>query len=308
MKEDEPIVLPPHGNALMQTLSMGTDYSTQFFFSLKQQRVVHSSSVNSWHLAFETTEDGSGILINGGIGMAVVRTDKTDFSEIGKGDYEGQLWLQDDPNGKLEESAFGDWNENEKSRDKIYLVRLDQLNEVVKAIKIKSVNIYEYIFEIADIDNGKVLEYKIHKDPTRVYSYFNLQSSQVQGDVEPIKESWDLLFTRYGFTFYDQNPPLPYIVTGVLTNPKATVAKDSLENFYEIESDFLTQCNLVAERDVIGFDWKYYDFDLGIYHIRQDYNFIIKTQGAEYYKLRFLNFYDDNGLKGTPTFEYNQIN
>ncbi len=307
MKKETPYELPAHGDAIHQTMRMGADYGTQFYYDLKNAKIVHTSKVDSWHLAFENTLDGQGIYMNGGAGMALVRTEKTAFDQITAHDCADELWLQDDPSGEQAKSGFGLWNENDMSRDRIYIVRLEPTNEELRTIKLKSVSTAAYEIEVGNIGTGVTTTHKILKDPTRVYSYFNLRTLHDCGTVEPVKESWDFVMTRYGFTFYDQDPPLPYIVTGVLTNPSTTVHKDSLHNFYEIESDFISKCTMIEDRDAIGFDWKYYDFDLGIYHIRQDFNFIIKTQHDEYFKLRFLNFYDDNGLKGTPSFEFKQI-
>jgi hypothetical protein len=307
LKKEEPMTLPPHGDAIFQTLNMGSDYSNQFYYDLTNSKVVHSSKVDSWHLSFESAANSETVFLNGGIGMGLVKTERTDFDNVGWHDCEGETWWQDNPNGKREEAAFGNWNENESARNTIYILRLDATNKNVVTIKLKSVDEYQYQIEVGDIDNGKIGSYTIKKDPTRVYTYFNLEDLEVRADVEPIKESWDLLFTRYGFTFYDQSPPLPYIVTGVLTNPLVKTHKDSLHSFYDIEEDILTNCELKPYRDVIGFDWKYYDFDMGLYHIRKEYNYIIKTQNENYFKMRFSDFYDNNGLKGSPTFEFRQI-
>jgi hypothetical protein len=286
---------------------MGSDYTTQFYYDLTNAKVVHSSKVNSWHLAFESDPESETVFINGGSGMGVVKTDKTDFNDISASDYSGKTWYQDNPNGVREEAAFGLWNENSMSRDKIYIVRLDPTNQNIVTIKLKEVTSTYYKFEIGDLTQGKIGNYMLEKESTRIYTYFNLEDLEERTDIEPVKESWDILLTRYGFTFYDETPPLPYIVTGVLTNPRCTAHKDSLSSFYDIEAEILSRSELSPHRDIIGFDWKYYDFDLGIYHIRQDYNYIIRTQNENYFKLRFLSFYDDNGLKGTPTFEFRQI-
>lgn len=307
LKKETPITLPAQGDAISQSLRMGSDYNTQYYYNLTKGKVVHTSKVNSWHLAFESSKHGEAVLLNGGVGMGVVKTNKTDFDAVEWTDCDGETWYQDNPNGVLEEVAFGDWNADAMSRDKIYIVRLDATSKNVVTIKLKEVTENYYRFQVGNLDKGYLGEFQITKQSTRVFTYFDLHELEEVINVEPVKESWDLLFTRYGFTFYDETPPLPYIVTGVLTNPLSKTFKDSLSSFYEIEESILEHCNLSTNRDVIGYDWKYYDFDLGIYHIRQHYNYIIKTQNEDYFKLRFLSFYDDNGLKGTPTFEFKQI-
>ena len=231
MKEDKPMVLPDQGDAKSQTLSLGADYSTQYYYNLQSGEIVHSSPVNSWHLAFESLSGGEGVFLNCGANMALVPTSKTNFGDINSTDYVGQQWLQDDPNGLVGESALGEWNKDAASRSKIYIVRLDPNNDILKAVRIKSVTNSGYVFEVQDLQTGIYSSHSLPKDFTRDYTYFDLNTLQPVTTVEPLKESWDILFTRYGFTFYDQNPPLPYVVTGVLSILEPQFIRILLMNF-----------------------------------------------------------------------------
>lgn len=306
LKKDESIVLPLAGDASSQTLSLGANYSNQFYYNLKNQEVVHSGPVDSWDLSFDNTKNGFGVYLNGGVGMALVKTNKTNFEDITAQDCEGQVWQQDAPNGNANESAVGYWCENATSKNKIYIIRLDAENSKMRTLRLNNVTDEYYEFEIGEFGVSQTSPCKVYKDVTRVYSYYDLENKSLVTDVEPLKESWDIMFTRYGFTFYDQNPPLPYIVTGVLSNPQTRVFKDSTAEFYQLGPD-LVQGSMSYDRDAIGYDWKTYDFDLGIFHVHQQYNYLIRTQNDELFKLRFLSFYDANGIKGTPTFEFKHI-
>ena len=57
---------------------------------------------------------------------------------------------------------------------------------------------------------------------------------------------------------------------------------------------------------IIGFDWKYYDFNLG-YIIYPDRYYLLKDEDGFYFKIRFIDFYDPSGNKGTATFEYQRL-
>ena len=59
-----------------------------------------------------------------------------------------------------------------------------------------------------------------------------------------------------------------------------------------------------SNRNIIGYDWKTFDIDAGYYTVNENIVYIIKNVDDFYFKLRFIDFYDDNGAKGTPTFEY----
>ena len=65
--------------------------------------------------------------------------------------------------------------------------------------------------------------------------------------------------------------------------------------------------NYTKALDGIGHDWKYYDFDAGIYTIRPNMNYLIRSVTGYYFKLRFTAFYNRDGLKGYPVIEYQRL-
>ncbi len=307
-KKEQPYVLPPKGDASVHTLNMGANYDFQYYYNLKSQQVVHISRVDSWDLAFESSFDGEQVLINGGDNMAVLPTDAHFFSQINETYCEGKQWELDDPKGHKGCSVFGDWNADANTRNKVYVLRMDALGTNYRKIKIKGVTNFGYVIEVADINAAFGTDFYVEKQANSNFTYVDLSLLQVVKNVEPIPQVWDIVFTRYGHTFYDQDPALPYSVTGVLLNPQGTMAlKDSVHDFYNINQDFLSEGSLTADRNIIGFDWKEYDMDKGIYEVKQNYNYIIHTKENNYFKLRFMDFYSDNGIKGSPTFELAQI-
>ncbi|MBI3235467.1 MAG: hypothetical protein HYZ42_15755, partial [Bacteroidetes bacterium] len=61
------------------------------------------------------------------------------------------------------------------------------------------------------------------------------------------------------------------------------------------------------EQDVIGYNWKTYDAASGKYTTRKHVNYIIKSKNGLYYKLRFIDFYNNKGEKGYPKFEFQRL-
>jgi len=55
---------------------------------------------------------------------------------------------------------------------------------------------------------------------------------------------------------------------------------------------------------VIGYEWKYYNFDAALYTIEPGLAYVIRDRDGFYYKLRFIDFYSEGGEKGYPKFEY----
>jgi hypothetical protein len=58
-----------------------------------------------------------------------------------------------------------------------------------------------------------------------------------------------------------------------------------------------------SDVNIIGFDWKSYNFQTAQYTVKPYKNYIVRSRNGLYYKLRFLDFYKD-GIKGNILFEY----
>ena len=127
--------------------------------------------------------------------------------------------------------------------------------------------------------------------------------------VEPQQQTYDLLFTQYTtMLFTDQGIPYPYLVTGVLLNRSIVeIAVDSTTDFFSITHDLALSVSYTKALDAVGYDWKYYSFKTGVYTIRPKLSYIIHGVSGLYYKLRFVGFYNKDGLKGYPVIEYQQL-
>jgi hypothetical protein len=62
--------------------------------------------------------------------------------------------------------------------------------------------------------------------------------------------------------------------------------------------------------DAIGYNWKTFGGfgnATGDYQIFSNFNYIIKDSKSMLYKMRFISFYDDQGRKGSPKFEFRRL-
>ena len=64
---------------------------------------------------------------------------------------------------------------------------------------------------------------------------------------------------------------------------------------------------LTGQNDIIGYNWKGFSLSQNTYTIVSNLNYIIQDQKGFYYKMRFVDFYNEKGVKGTPKFEYGKI-
>ena len=303
-KKDKPISLPPKGNGSVMQLDMGENYEYQYFVSLQEQKIVHISRMDQWDLAFQTGGNEHGIFLNGGKGMAAMGTGKLSFSQVGPNDTlnAAQRWKVDQACGRIDSAAIGDW----KNSDQVFLIRLDKEGKKVRKMKVTYEDPFQYIIEVGDVNSTVPAQITVLKNENQNYTYFSFPLLNTVNGVEPDnKNTWDLQATLYSFTFYDQEPPLPYVVNGFLSNPaEIKVYKDSVNGWDAVSKAFAEALTYSDRLDVIGFDWKKYNIDNNVYTVDTRYTYVVKTRQNAYFKLRFLDFYSPTGVKGSPKFEF----
>jgi hypothetical protein len=117
---------------------------------------------------------------------------------------------------------------------------------------------------------------------------------------------YDLVFTQYTHLFTD--PLTPYLVTGIISNRGFTsIARLDEKPFAEIELQNVESLEFSYDLDVIGYDWKYYSLEDGVFTTFSNQHYIIQTQDGLFYKLRIVGFYNSEGLKGYPNIEFQAL-
>ncbi len=79
------------------------------------------------------------------------------------------------------------------------------------------------------------------------------------------------------------------------------------KKFEDIDITYAMGVKLTKRADVVGYEWKSYNQGTGRYTVDITRTFIIKTISGYYYKFRFIDFYNDKGVKGAPTFEMQRL-
>lgn len=310
-KIETPVPLPQKGEAEFGNVEMGEDYRDQVFFDFETGRVVHISEINSWHLAFDASVEGYNVFLNGGADVFVYNTGETDFSKVTSAPAAtSKEWVFDRPSGLADSAAIKDWRSSGGlSKNEIYIVKLNATYNPnnLKKMRLVAVTSKEYVIEYADLNEDIAHVVTIPKDDNYNYSYFSFDNGGNVLQPDPPKNTWDIVFTRYRFIYYDLEN-FPYMVNGVLLNPYKTKAtKDSTYSFDTLEGQVILDLNYSNHRDVIGFDWKVYNFTTERYDIAKKYNFVIQNRNGQYWKLRFLDFYNKQGIKGSPSFEFQRV-
>lgn len=309
-EEDE--MVPPHesGNLTVGRVELTETYKFQVFFDLETNSTVKQNLLSEWDLGFETSDSGWHVILNTSKMMLAGNSGQTDFNAV---TIKKGIEMNFDPsNGNLDSTAIGNWytmvEDNPVSQGFVYVIDRGTDEEAnqpgMKKVVFGFQDKNTYTLRYANLDGSEENTLVIPKDTSVNFVCFSFDNGIV--DIEPPKNSWDLQFGRYStLLFTDAGDPYPYVVTGVLLNPYNTLAqRDTVNLFDEISFQIAQQHQLVRQRDIIGYDWKEYDFDNEMYAVMPQKVYVLKNRVGYYYKLRFIDFYNETGERGYPAFEF----
>jgi hypothetical protein len=286
---------------------MGPDYENQLYFNMQTAEFVSLNSRFEYDLAFDCEPNKFNVWLNGAKLMQCAQIDKTEFNQISASDTLNKSWRVEFGYGLADSNAIGKWGNYPFSFNKIYLINrglnMREGNIGMKLLMIRDFTT-GYNITYANIDGSDLRNAFIPKDQDVNFIYYSFTDHTIKR-LEPFKDNWDLNFTMFSTYFY--NEKLPYKVNGVLTNPYRSQAylMDSTSDFSKISLSDVNYSRFNEKRDGIGYEWKQYEY--GEYLINSAKNYIVKS-GNRFFKLRFLDFYDSNGAKGYPKFEYQELN
>jgi hypothetical protein len=309
-EEDE--MVPPHdpGDLTVGNVELSETYKYQVFYDFETNTGVKQNLISEWDLGFETADSGWHIILNTSKMMLAGNTGKTDFENVKS---KGGIEMNFDPShGNLDSTAIGNWytfsEDKPVSLGYVYIIdrgtdeNFDLVGEKKVTFNFQDEN--TFVVRFANLNGSGEQTMVIPKDSTVNFVCFSFENGVV--DIEPDKNSWDLQFGKYStLLFTDVGDPYPYVVTGVLLNPFKTLAgRDTIHQFDEVGFEIAEMQNLVKQKDIIGYEWKDYDFDNEIYQVDPEKIYILQNRVGFYYKLRFIDFYNSTGEKGYPTFEF----
>ena len=305
LKDEEPVKPVKSGSVITRTIEMTPQYRYQVFYNLENDSLISRNLKWDWDLAFDASAEGSVVHINGAKYMFSSKLPTEDFLNVRdtQGFYLKRRWEAVNTSDTVTLGSV------QKNHNVFWLDRgVDENGDQIPYIKIQfeSVDNQKYRFKVSRLSNLNAFEvYEVAKDPSVNFVHFSLTTNKIV-KVEPPKETWDIEFTQYMFTFFD--PYTPYIVTGVLLNPnQTTAAVDSTTGFDKIDRVFAQNMKLTAQPDAIGYTWKGFSLNTQAYNINSHYTYIIKDSKGLLFKLRFIGFFDAAGRRGYPKFEYQKL-
>lgn len=317
-KEDERI--PPHdrGDKVTATVAMTQNYKYQVYYSLHTQSVVATNERTEFDLMFESHPAGVLIRPNTANFAMAAPTGKYELAQVSSA---AGLTMRFDPSsGNPDSTVLRNWiringSDTTYSREVYVFDRgINVEGNPMGRVKITFDSLVgnRYYFTYANLNGSGLRQAVVQKQQGRNFAYYSLAQHK-QVFPEPHKESYDLLFTQYTtLLFTNTGEPYPYLVTGVLLNYFQTEAAAIIEpDFDGIGFQRAVSANYLKKIDVIGFDWKKVLGDVSsgnvYYEPLPEKVYFVRDSRGFYYKMRFVGFYNNQGEKGYPTFEFQKL-
>ncbi len=295
--KERPVPVQESGGTQTVQIEVGEFYRNQVFYDLEQSKVVEIKDKDVWDVALNCSDTSNHLILNSAKIMGVVFLANEDLSTPIS--TSGINWTYESSQGFYTHSPLYDWH----TKQGIFVINagMNYLGQHQGYFKIKPELIPEGV-RILWVKNGQttINEIVLNKDDAYNYIAFSFLTNNVVKS-EPEKSTWDLKFSVYTHVFEDHTP---YSVVGVLLNTHLVKGVDASSHTYEAISLVSAESeNLSEELDVIGYDWKEYSFDQSLYIVNSTMSYIIQSRNAYYFKMRFIDFYNEMGIKGYPTFE-----
>lgn len=322
MPEDTPVAPFNRGNERISVAEMGQDYLNQIYFSLDKDSTVKQNTYPIWDLAFSCDENHFHIYLNSARFMRAYDFGEVDFSSINLKkiiNLPEDSWKHDKPDGTFDSTAIGNWwilkNDSIISKGHTYVIDrgFDEKKNSGGYIKMSILGFKnnKYTIRYSNPDGSAENTVEIEKRPNKNHIFFNFNEGGKILDLEPDNSDWDLNFTRFTELLTDNaGNPMWYLVTTVLINTKYVRAGllSTKKDFSEVSIEDTASVKLSNLRNSFGYEWKGYDFvGTNTYTVFPEKIYILQDTKGFYWKLHFIDFFNDKGEKGFPKFEYKKL-
>jgi hypothetical protein len=305
-----------------QTVAMGASSASDVYYSLANGE-ANTVTRGDWDIAFSTPTQSATVLINEGAGVELYCAgDSNDWESIDENTISGLQPRYNDKTGwsvgafnvnanAADPFNFGwghyDMSDHNVYGDSIYIIKLSN-GEYKKFFYRKRIGATaEHNLSWANLDGSGQVDTVLVATSyvgTRNFIHYSLVNQEFV-EAEPLKEDWDLLFTRYVI----QIPAGPgvimnYPVMGVLSNIGVTVAKATgVPAASAVETD--ASGGYSALSDAIGYDWKVSDPDTHEVSLVDSVSYFVKAVDGKKYQLYFSNY--GGSTAGTISFKIKPV-
>ena len=258
----------------------------------------------SWDIGFTTTGFDASIITNEtkGLKLYVYSNDTTQWNSVDTSGFNfetNQLYNSDE---NWENGAFANLNVNfpdygwgEYNSDNHYLngTRLFLLEMTdgtiyqIHIVQLTSGGVFTV--KIGSLGGANTTYTQIAKGDydTKNFVYFDVANRSI-ADLEPSKDSWQLLFTKYNTEI---QPGVYYPVSGVKVNKGLMVAERTGVAVTNNDTNGLFWTDNITE---IGYDWKTFNNSTFQYEITSDLSYFVKNEKGDVWKIWFTDYSGGN--------------
>jgi hypothetical protein len=278
------------------SVTTGKGYANQVWYNLETGQ-EYSAPRNNWDLAFSVgASRSSSIHINSsaGINLWVYPKGKTDawnsldttgiskWKPLYNSEYSWDIGAFDQTKVTSNQFDYGwgvyNMNNHQVVGDSLYVIQLQ--DKSFKKLWIVNLNYGTFNFKYASLDGSDEKTTAVTQSDYsgKNFVYYSISNNKIE-DREPLSANWDLTFTTYTAFI-----PVPYTVSGVLSNTGLETAQtdgvnNSFTNYDETQfSDSINQ---------LGYDWKSYSGSG--YIVNEERVYFLKKQNIVW-KLVFTGF------------------
>ena len=299
--------------------SEGSIYSEITYFKVYENATaqVAIEPRGTWDLAFQSALEGNNVLVNYTVSATAINTETSNFDAVDKNTvnelFTSDNWRFNDPsfsNIKDSTALYG-WENGE-----VYIVYRGSAalaSDAYYKVQLLSETSESYTFRYAHVESTTPIEKTIARTLGLANIYFSFENDGLV-EYEPLLYEWDFYFAPY-FGWFETLTPgeyAPYNLTGVMINNEGGVLVcqvfDENIEYADISFSMAETLTYTDWKGVIGSTWKKIpNPDNPIYSMDTDKKYVLKLNDGNYYKLRFLDFYNTEGERGYPSFEINII-
>lgn len=294
-------------------------YSNITFYKVYENITLEVSNhqLGKWDLLFQSAGKGDNVILNYSISATAINTNIKDFSQVTKATASKLIgsdnWLFNDPAySNIKDSlALKNWNNGN-----VYVLYRGTTiapNKAYYKIQFISETLDSYTFKYAHIEDTEEKVVTINKTEGLVNRAYSFETNSVV-DFEPNINEWDFFFAPY-YGWYETLTAgiySPYSLTGVIINNEVGIEiapiVDIDLDYNQITRSMVEDFEFTSWKGAIGSTWKKIpDNKNPVYYMDEAKKYILKMPDGNYYKLRFLDYYNLDGKKGYPTFEINLL-
>ncbi|MBE7169262.1 MAG: HmuY family protein [Williamsia sp.] len=327
-KEVDPvIVIPPSSGSQVELSGLagsetGANAANAVWVDLSADKPT-SVARAAWDLGFYSGGDFR-VIINNTTAAAAKVLGKNDLAQVGTADTVGvtlafsqaapsaaEFGLIDDVSGDLSKTLIPAVSSTEADNKVIILNR--GIGGGVAARAWKKLRILRagsgYTLQYANITDAAYKTVSISKDAAYNFRFVSLDEGAVV-NVEPRKDSWDLVWTysMYKTAFGAGDVPYAFsdlVFINKLAGVQAAEVLTSTVSYDSFAWTNLTGLSFSSDRDVIGSKWR---ATTGTVGVKTDRFYVLKDAAGNVYKLKFLSFTSqDGGTRGKPVIRYELV-